>query len=380
MVGRMRIWLAPSRYLPHLGGIESVVAQLAQELRAAGDDILVLTHREPADLPAEEVLDGVRIRRLRFESPGRDLSAAHRFLGAHRTVGHSLDAETRPDVIHLHGGANQSFHLTRYSGKRRIKLILTTHGEISGDVHDLYGRSAYARASFRFAARRAAAVTAPSRHTLEEADRLAAGIALEGRVVPNGIDATAWRQCPTPASTGRVLAWGRLEPQKGFDRLLAAWPLVRRELPHAELRLAGEGGQRRALEALASPGVHLLGRLDRSGLLEELADTQIAAVPSRVEAFGMSALEALASGRPVLHAGLPALSELVGPYGWEAPHDDPQSLAKVFVSALSAPPVAVPQQAVESYQWSGVVQAYRSLYRGAAPPDRPIAGQVIDPR
>jgi glycogen(starch) synthase len=366
MVTDMRIWLAPSRYAPHLGGIETVVSQLASELTAAGDQVLVLTHRHPPGLPADEVLDGVRVHRPRFESPARDIAATRRFLRSYASTQRFLATEPRPDVIHLHGGSGQLLHLTRFAGRHRIPLILTTHGEISGDVHDVYGRSVYVRSSFRYAARRAAAVSAPSRQTLEEAARLEPRALPKGTVVPNGIRAEHWRSCPPPNATGRVLAWGRLEQQKGFDRLLAAWPSVRRRLPHAELRIAGEGGERAALEALLSPGVLLLGRLDRPGLVRELAGAQLAAVPSRVEAFGMSALEALAGGRPVLHAGLPALSEVVGPHGWVAGHDDPEVLAEAVVAALSAPPRAVPPEAVGGYHWPVVVGQYRRLYLEAA--------------
>lgn len=363
MVPRMRIWLVPSRYAPHLGGIETVVSQLAAELAAAGDEVLVLTHRHPPELPDDEVLDDIRVRRLRFESPARSLRSGRRFLGSYAATRRALEAEPPPDVIHIHGGSSQLLHLTRFAVRHRIPVIVTTHGEISGDVHDVYGRSAYMRSSFRYAVRRATSVSAPSRQTLEEAARLAPGVLDKGTVVPNGIRAEHWRSCPPPTATGRVLAWGRLEQQKGFDRLLEAWPAVRRRLPHAELRIAGEGGERTALEALLSPGVLLLGRLDRAGLVRELADAQLAAVPSRVEAFGMSALEALAAGRAVLHAGLPPLAEVVGPHGWVAPHDDPEALAQAVVDALSAPPRTVPSDAAERYDWPAVVAQYRRLYR-----------------
>lgn len=362
MVGLMRIWLAPSRYAPHLGGIETVVAQLASELTASGDQVLVLTHRHPIDLPAEESLDGIRVRRLRFESPARTVAPTARFLRSTKAVRRALAVEPRPDVIHIHGGSSQLFHLTSFAKVRAVPLVVTTHGEISGDVHDVYGRSAYVRSSFRYAARRATVVTAPSRHALEEAARLAPKLHANAVVVPNGIRTALWRSCPPPTATGRVLAWGRLERQKGFDRLLAAWPSVRHRLPQAELHVAGEGGERAALEALLSPGVRLLGRLDRPELVRALAAAQLAAVPSRVEAFGMSALEALAGRRAVLHAELPALSEVVGMHGWVAPHDDPETLADAVVAALSAPPRVVPDDAVERYDWSTVVEKYRRLY------------------
>lgn len=361
----MRVWLAPSRYAPHVGGIETVVAQLAGELAARGDQVLVVTHRHPAGLPVDETAGGIRVRRLTFDAPGRSVGALQRFVASYRAVAVALDCEATPDVLHLHGAANQSLHLARYSTGRGIPLVLTTHGEISGDVEDIFRRSGYFRFSFRFATRVAAAVTAPSEQTLQEASLLAPGVRAKGRVVPNGIRTEAWQRCPPVRATGRVLAWGRLEPQKGFDRLLAAWPLVRRQLPHAELRIAGEGAQRPALEKTASAGVQLLGRLGEAELVQELGSAQIAAVPSRVEAFGMSALEALAGGRPVLHSGVPALSDVVGDHGWVAPHDDPAALAGALVAALREEPRAVPPEAVQRFDWADVVEAYRGMYVAA---------------
>lgn len=362
----MRVWLAPSRYAPHLGGIENVVAQLADQLAVAGDEVLIITHREPTDLPSRECIRGVPIRRLRFEAPARNLAGVKRFFGSSRSVQASLDDEPKPDLIHIHGSANQSFHLARYAKRRRVPLVLTTHGEISGDVHDIYGRSPYIRFSLRYAVRCATAVTAPSRPTLEDAAALAPGIRHKGHVVSNGVRVEVWQRCEPVRTTQRVFAWGRLEPQKGFDRLLRAWPMVRRQLPEAELRIAGDGGQMDSLIALVTPGVQLLGRLDEGELVRELGSAQLAAVPSRVEAFGLSALEALAGGRRVVHSGLPALSSIVGPYGWVAPHDDPAALAYCIVEALTSEPRPVPPEAVQRFEWPGVLATYRDLYRSSA--------------
>jgi glycosyltransferase involved in cell wall biosynthesis len=163
-----------------------------------------------------------------------------------------------------------------------------------------------------------------------------------------------------------VLAWGRLERQKGFDRLLAAWPLVRERVTDARLLIAGDGAERSALEAMVTTGASLLGSLPRPDLAVRLRDAQLAAVPSRVEAFGMSALEALAGGRPVLHSGLPALQELVGSNGWSVPHDDPSTLARAMVDALEAQPCQVSAEEAAHFDWAKVLDRYRALYTVAA--------------
>lgn len=362
--------MAASRYAPHLGGIETVVAELARRLLSAGDVVVVVTHRHPAGLPAAEVLDGVDVRRVTFDAPARGVRPVLRFLRGTVTTRAALARLPRPDVVNVHGASSQTLHVARFAAARGIPLVLTTHGEITSDVHQIYAGSTYMRFAFRYAARRAEAVTAPSRHALRDAARLAPSTEAKGRVLPNGVDLSQWRRCGPPRLTHRVLAWGRLEPQKGFDRLIAVWPLVRAQVPDAELRIAGDGGERERLAAAGGDGVVLLGRMDRAGLLRELGDAQLAAVPSRLEAFGMSALEALAAGRQVLHSGVPALTDVVGGHGWAVPHDDPSRLTAGVVQALRSPPREVPVSAVGAYDWTAVTDSYRALYREVVRPGR----------
>ena len=358
----MRVWLAPSRYAPHVGGIETVVAQLAQELRSAGDQVLVLTHRHPAHLPEEEVVDGQRVRRLRFEAPSREVGAAVDFLHNCLRVRRALESLERPDAIHIHGAASQTLHLVRYARAQDVPLVLTTHGEITGDANDIYGRSAYIRACFRYACRAAVAVTAPSQETLAEAQALAPAATVRSTVVPNGIAPEVWGSAGTAPASQTVLAWGRLEQQKGFDRLVDCWPTVRAMLPEAQLLVVGDGSQSTALAARVGPGVQLLGGLTQTQIAHQARTAQVAAVPSRIEAFGMSAWEALAAGRMVLHAGIPVVRRIVGKYGWVTPHDDPVALGRAVVDILRSPALTVPRSAVAEYDRAAVAQAYRTLY------------------
>lgn len=361
----MRIWLAPSRYAPHLGGIETVTAQLALVLAADGHVVKVLTHLDPKGLAAREVLDGVSVRRLVFEAPSRCLSSTRRFVTSQRRLRRALDASPRPDVIHVHGLSNQGLPLARYAASRHIPFFATTHGEITGDVYHIYERSRYARAALRHACSVAEALTAPSSQTLAEAVRLAPHAAGKAVVVPNGVNRKTWEDAGPAPRSHRVMAWGRLERQKGFDRLLWAWPLVRSRVPDAALDIAGEGSEHAALQALSSPGVRLLGRLKQDAVAQALRDVQFAAVPSRVEAFGMSALEALAAGRRVLHSGVPTLADLVAEHGWSAQHDDPSALAAKVVTALLEDPVTVPGSATAAYGWDHVADRYLELYETA---------------
>jgi glycosyltransferase involved in cell wall biosynthesis len=113
-----------------------------------------------------------------------------------------------------------------------------------------------------------------------------------------------------------VLFLGGLERRKGVDMLLEAFEAVARSHPDAELRLAGAGSlegeirARAAREPLAGR-VTLLGRVGRAEVPALLRSSTLLAVPSLGEPFGMSALEALASGLPVAAFPVPGPRDIL---------------------------------------------------------------------
>lgn len=361
----MRVWLAPSRYAPHTGGVETATADLAAGLTRAGHEVLVVTHRYPDDLPRDELPGGVRVRRIDFAAPARAVGPAVRFVSSAVSVPRQLARLARPDVINLQGCSSQTWHLERYARRARVPLVVTTHGELTADDQDLYGRSRFARASFRAAVGRAARLTAPSSHALAEAVALAPAGERIGQVLPNPVDVEFWAAVPPPTASAVVLTWGRLEQVKGVDRLIDAWPLVLARRPDAELRIAGDGAQLGALRARAGDGVRFLGRLNRSQVAEALGHAQLAAVPSRRESFGLAAAEALAAGRRVVHAGLPALSDLIGQHGTAVDHDTPELLAGALHAELAAGPRRVPPGLVDRCAVGAVTAAYVAVYEQA---------------
>ena len=123
-------------------------------------------------------------------------------------------------------------------------------------------------------------------------------------VKPNFVDSAA-----APDAGGArsgLLFVGRLSVEKGVSTLAQAMG----KLPLAGLRVAGDGPQRGELEGVA--GVSLLGSLPKQGVMDEMARALALVVPSICyETFGMVAIEAFASGTPVIASRIGALAELV---------------------------------------------------------------------
>ncbi len=116
----------------------------------------------------------------------------------------------------------------------------------------------------------------------------------------------------------------RLSPEKRSERAVGALAELRRRGVPAVLVVAGDGPRRRSLEAQAAglPAQFLRHVADRGLLARLLATADVVIAPGPVETFGLSALEALASGTPVVVSSRSALPEVVGPAGLAAEDND----------------------------------------------------------
>jgi glycosyltransferase involved in cell wall biosynthesis len=134
------------------------------------------------------------------------------------------------------------------------------------------------------------------------------------RVVPNGIDVTAYPVHPHDRPIRRIVTVANLRREKAHEVLFEAAELVLRRCPDAEFVVAGDGPRREELAALAaSRGI--ASRVTFTGYAEDvpalLASSDMFVLPSRSEAFPNSVLEAMATGLPIVATRVGGIVELV---------------------------------------------------------------------
>jgi glycosyltransferase involved in cell wall biosynthesis len=164
----------------------------------------------------------------------------------------------------------------------------------------------------------------------------------------------------------------RLTEEKGLSVMLEAFPRIA-EATNAVLVLAGTGPGEKLLLSFAEErnDVHYLGYLtDRELLARWYASADLVCALSPTETFGFTAIEALASGCPVVVADQGALPELVEDTGCGVivPHRRPDLLAEAAIALLTDPPRREEagkqgrRRAIEDYEWERVFERILGWY------------------
>jgi len=379
------------------GGLERHVGDQVLHLAAAGVDVTLYseTPRDPERRQRADELLGTRAT-VHWIPPGRlPLGSARGTVVLDRVSNYPAwarrVAEAAGDpggVLHAHGLAGLGFAEAREGGRLTSPFVLTTHGmeEFLGHglKHALY---APFRAGMQQAARAADrvivtdAVLVPLVTDLLELD--------ERRTVliPNVIDPGEWAGVADPSAARRLLeaagrpepeilltSLGRLEANKGFDRLAAALGRVRDDLGDWCWVLIGDGPQRAALErAIDDAGIRdrtiLAGRVAeplKHGLLER-ADWFVH--PTLFEGSSLVTLEAMAHGLPVLGTRAGGLPDKVeeGRSGFLVEPDDVAALAAVLRELPGQDALALGNRSraivAERFSWDAAVPRFIAMYR-----------------
>jgi rhamnosyl/mannosyltransferase len=313
-------------YHPAVGGVETVVRDIAEGLTARGDEVRVLAARERG-LGTRETIDGVRITRSTTLGVAQSVPLAPAFPVTFAR------AVSDVDIIHHHV-PNPLGTVSHRLVRPEVPTVATYHSDI---VRQASLMPVYERVLYGFLEQvDRILVTSPrlrdsSPHLSEFTDKC--------EVVPLSIDLSEYKSgtheppgFPVGAAEPFVLCVGRLNYYKGVEYLVRAMADV-----DGRLVVAGDGDRRESLETLAAElgvddRVHFLGYVDERTLhyCYEQADVFVLPSVEPSEAFGIVQLEAMAYETPVvntdLRTGVPWVS-LDGETGLTVQPRDPESLA-----------------------------------------------------
>ncbi|GAA1669534.1 glycosyl transferase family 1 [Mycolicibacterium murale] len=198
-------------------------------------------------------------------------------------------------------------------------------------------------------------------------------------VVPLGVDTHVFAPTDNPRVRGRIIAIASADvPLKGVANLLQAVAKLRTERD-VELqlvaRLESKGPTEKLIAELGiSDIVHISSGVSDAELAALLASAEIACIPSLYEGFSLPAVEAMASGTPIVASRAGALPEVLGTDGDAAVLVAPGNVEELTTSLgelLSSPDelhrmgIAGRRRAVDIYSWESVAAQTVSVYQRA---------------
>jgi len=336
MNGRqMNILQVVRQYLPGTGGMETYVSNLCRQLARRGhrSDVATLDYLFKTDerLPHYQRIDGVDV--LRLPSAGNA-----RYFFAPRL----MELVPRYDIIHVHGVDFFIDMLGTFKKMHGRPVVLSTHG---GFFHTRWFpalKQTYFRTVTRTALRGVDRVLASS----PQDEELFAQVSPRVTLVENGIDYPAFAAVEKRVSGDSLVFIGRISKNKRVDRLLAMLARLREQRPGARLTVIGpdwEGLQveleRQAAGLGVSEAVTFTGVLPQAEMLEVLAGASAFVSASEYEAFGLSTVEAMATGTIPVVSGIPSFAGLIedGVTGFLTDFSDPAAAGAAVAGVLELP-------------------------------------------
>lgn len=363
--------LAVEMVLPTLAaaGMETLVVQLAEGLARRGHTVGVTCILAEGPLAAPLRAAGHRVSLV--PAPGLRTNLWPAVLAAHLR-------ERRPDVVHLHDS-------TWLKGARGARMAGVPR--VVGTLHGIETPEPLVNELFRQVAVRLLDAVVPVSETLAERLRGQYRVPASRIVsINNGVDTARFRPAPEPApdvaSHGVIGTVARLEPIKNQALLLDAFARLRADLPAARLVLVGDGSLRASLEAQAR-ALGIAEAVTFAGLHADTAPVyrgfDVFVLCSNLEGTSISALEAMASGTPVVATAVGGTPALLGggELGVLVPPRDPAALAGALSALLRDPArraslgAAARARVEAAFSTDAMVDGYEMLYYGGRSAARP---------
>ncbi len=195
-------------------------------------------------------------------------------------------------------------------------------------------------------------------------------------MIPEATKAAVLPQFDIEATDGPLVSFvGKFTDFKGIDLLLKAAAVYEQVIPGVQTVLVGQGQLWQEMhdlrDELGLAGVHFLGHQPQPTVAQVYNAADVSVVPSRIEPFGLVAVEALACGTPVVATNAGGLPDFINErVGALVPLEDPMALAEAIIAELRAGSKRTKgkyaaQYALDGYSWPSQVKKMAELYESA---------------
>ncbi len=386
----MKVLISVEYFYPQTVGSAYAAYRLAKGLASRGHEVSVICSGDSLNSRSGIESD---IKVFRISSLPILFNRKYRLSPlAHHLVGPIFD-EVKPDIVHAQDHLIIGSSVIDAALRRNIPIVGTNHFHPDNLLHylnappaveDKIRKAAWKHLDVVFGHLRA--ITTPSE--IAKKVMRSSGIKKNITVVSNGIDLGKFKPGPKeePSEIAEkyglspndkhVLFVGRLEKEKNIDVLIRAVKIVNQKFP-AKLLICGFGSGEEKLKSLIEElnlgdSVKLLGKAPDEDVVKLYNFADIFATASTVELQGLSVMEAMASGLPVVSSDGMALPELVkdGSNGFVFPSGNCELAAQKMIELLGNKKLAEimgkkSRELIQEHDFQKSLDKYEKIYEQA---------------
>ena len=348
------------------GGVEARAFYVGKYL-AEGNDVTVYTTLEKG-VGGEDIIFGMKVRRIK---PSVEYSQSSSLLARLQFIRNAAK-EVKHTDFDIADGYNFISYPVAWNSRAK-KKVATYHDVWIGEwIKNIGLKGAFGEILERYTLGRAwDRYIAVSEYT--KGKLLKAGISPEKiAVVHNGVEYDRIEQIKSRKyDKPTVCAVSRLVNYKRIDELLAAMKLVEGKILDAQLKIVGSGPEERNLKDLSEKlglkeKVEFLGYVrDHDEVLRTINSSHAFCLPSTVEGFGISIIEAMALKIPYVASDIPAIIEAThsGAGGLLHTPGDAQDLAAKLIQVLEGKVQANADFIQKEYDWKKLAEKVEEVYK-----------------
>lgn len=365
----MKILQVSPYFHPHIGGVETHVFELSKKLIEKGHSLTVLTSliegtKEKENLNEIEIIRVKQIMNL-FTTP--------------ITPSLKKISLKEYDIIHVHSPPPlTSYYLAKSCKKQKKDFILTYHCDL--EIPSFFGRLVvdfYCMTIGKYPIKRAKKIIATTRNYAETSRLLWNTNTI---IIPNAVDEKRFspnideKEIKEKYKDEKIVLFvGRLVHHKGIESFIRTAKNV-----SAKYLIVGEGNMKKYFEKIAKnlgleKKVIFVGKVSNEELPKYYKACDVFVLPSvsRLEAFGIVALEGMATAKPIVISDIPGVREIIenGKEGFYAEPMNENDFAEKINLLLKDEKLAeeigknARKKILENYTWDNVIGRIEELYR-----------------
>ncbi len=302
----MKICMVADNVHPPYGGMETSLIRHTKIMRSMGHDIFVLTAKKPGERKKENV---EHLRLYRFAGIPQPKTKPYIYW-AFPSKGKiaKILREEKPDIVHVHFPTYLGLISVKAANELNIPVIFTHHTHIEQVLPNIRARDVLIKKFhilidkwFEYIYNRVDVIIALTPKAQNRLKKRYPGKRVEW--VSNGIPLEEFKPTYKKSEKPTVLYVGRLMAEKNVDTLIKAMKIVQEKTNDAKLIIRGDGYLKKELTKLSrDEGVYVdfLPRLSHEELCKLYDSSWVLVLPSHSEPEGLTVLEAMAMGTPVV--------------------------------------------------------------------------------